>query len=71
MRLKVPLSKIIVLVVPFVNDAPSWKVPPTPLNVIGKSIDLEIVIVLAVAFVLAKVVVKALADTVPPDAGMV
>ena len=64
-----PAVKVIALVAPVVKLAPKLNVPPTPLNVIGKSIVLDIVIVFEE--VVAKVVVLALADMVPPVASMV
>jgi len=69
LRTNEPAVKVIALVAPVVNEAVMLNVPPTPENVMGKSIDLLIEIFFEE--VVAKVVRLALADTVPPEASIV
>ena len=64
-----PAVNVIALVAPVVNEAVILNVPPTPENVMGKSMDLLIEIFFEE--VVAKVVRLALADTVPPEASIV
>ena len=56
-KFNVPLVKVAVLVEPIVNASISCHVPPTPLNVMGKSSVLAAVVMVFVPEVAAKVII--------------
>lgn len=66
-RSSVPLVSAVVLVAPSVNASCNCHVPPTPLNVIGRSIVRPLVVMVLTPDVAANVVAFAPADRVMPD----
>lgn len=65
LRARVPAVNVTVRVAPTVKLAPNWNVPPTPLNVIGKSCVVPDAVIVSVPLVEAKVHALAPAVNVP------
>lgn len=63
----VPAVKVVVLVEPMVQSSCSWKVPPAPLNVTGKSRVLPLAVMVLVPDVAVKVTVLVPVPTVMPE----